>query len=67
VLVLGAFLMQFMCKGLGRYPAHITELSPIPCADSCRVRLSVRSADRGTVAWLEAVFAAHLSYAWRWR
>jgi len=65
-LVLGAFLMQFMVQGAwGVIPAHITELSPdsvrgfLPgFAYQCGVLIA------GTVAWIEAVFATHLSYAW---
>ena len=64
-LVLGAFLMQFMVQGAwGVIPAHITELSPdsvrgfLPgFAYQCGVLLA------SSVAYLEAVFAKHLSYA----
>jgi SHS family lactate transporter-like MFS transporter len=64
-LVLGAFLMQFMVQGAwGVIPAHITELSPdavrgfLPgFAYQCGVLLA------GSVAYLEALFAKHLSYA----
>lgn len=64
-LALGAFLMQFMVQGAwGVVPAHINELSPddvrgfLPgFAYQCGVLLA------STVAYLEAVFAAHLNYA----
>ena len=64
-LVLGAFLMQFMVQGAwGVIPAHITELSPdsvrgfLPgFAYQCGVLLA------GNVAYVEALFARHLSYA----
>jgi SHS family lactate transporter-like MFS transporter len=66
LLVVGAFLMQFMVQGAwGVIPAHITELSPdsvrgfLPgFAYQCGVLIA------GTVAWIEAAFAAHLTYAW---
>jgi SHS family lactate transporter-like MFS transporter len=65
LLVLGAFLMQFMVQGAwGVIPAHITELSPdsvrgfLPgFAYQCGVLLA------GSVAYLEAVFARHTTYA----
>ena len=65
LLVLGAFLMQFMVQGAwGVIPAHITELSPdsvrgfLPgFAYQCGVLLA------GSVAYIEAVFARHTSYA----
>jgi MFS transporter, SHS family, lactate transporter len=65
LLVVGAFLMQFMVQGAwGVIPAHITELSPdsvrgfLPgFAYQCGVLLA------GSVAYLEALFAKHLSYA----
>ncbi len=65
LLVLGAFLMQFMVQGAwGIIPAHITELSPdsvrgfLPgFAYQCGVLLA------GSVAYLEALFATHLNYA----
>ena len=64
-LVLGAFLMQFMVQGAwGVIPAHITELSPdsvrgfLPgFAYQCGVLLA------GSVAYVEALFAKHLTYA----
>jgi SHS family lactate transporter-like MFS transporter len=64
-LVGGAFLMQFMVQGAwGIIPAHITELSPdsvrgfLPgFAYQCGVLLA------GSVAYLEALLASHLSYA----
>src|SRR6266568_2030662 len=60
-----AFLMQFMVQGAwGVIPAHITELSPdavrgfLPgFAYQCGVLLA------GTVAYIEAVFAEHTTYA----
>ncbi len=65
LLVLGAFLMQFLIQGAwGVIPAHLTELSPdsvrgfLPgFAYQCGVLLG------GTVAYIEAVFAEHTSYA----
>jgi SHS family lactate transporter-like MFS transporter len=65
LLVLGAFLMQFMVQGAwGVIPAHITELSPDPVrgflpgfAYQCGVLLA------GSVAYIEAVFARHVSFA----
>jgi SHS family lactate transporter-like MFS transporter len=65
LLVVGAFLLQFMVQGAwGVVPAHITELSPdsvrgfLPgFAYQCGVALA------GTVAYLEAVFARHTSFA----
>jgi SHS family lactate transporter-like MFS transporter len=65
LLMLGAFLMQFMVQGAwGVIPAHITELSPdsvrgfLPgFAYQCGVLIA------GTVAYLEAVFARRMNYA----
>ncbi|HZT61347.1 MAG TPA: MFS transporter [Pyrinomonadaceae bacterium] len=65
LLVVGAFLMQFMVQGAwGVIPAHITELSPdsvrgfLPgFAYQCGVLIA------GTIATIEAVFAARTSYA----
>jgi SHS family lactate transporter-like MFS transporter len=65
LLVLGAFLMQFMVQGAwGVIPAHITELSPdsvrgfLPgFAYQCGVLLA------GGVAYIEAVFAQQTSFA----
>ena len=65
LLVTGAFLMQFMVQGAwGVIPAHITELSPdsvrgfLPgFAYQCGVLIA------GSIAYIEAVFAAHTSYA----
>jgi len=65
LLVVGAFLMQFMVQGAwGVIPAHITELSPdsvrgfLPgFAYQCGVFIA------GTVAYLEALFATHMTYA----
>jgi SHS family lactate transporter-like MFS transporter len=66
LLPLGAFLMQFMVQGAwGVIPAHLTELSPdavrgfLPgFAYQCGVLVA------GSVAYLEALFAARLSYTW---
>ncbi len=64
LLVAGAFLMQFMVQGAwGVIPAHITELSP----DNVRGFLpgfayQVGVMFAGSVAYIEAVFAAHTSY-----
>jgi MFS transporter, SHS family, lactate transporter len=65
LLMLGAFLMQFMVQGAwGVIPAHITELSPdsvrgfLPgFAYQCGVLIA------GTVGYLEAVFARRMNYA----
>jgi MFS transporter, SHS family, lactate transporter len=65
LLVLGAFLMQFMVQGAwGVIPAHITELSPdsvrgfLPgFAYQCGVLLA------GGIAYVEAVFARYTSFA----
>lgn len=65
LLVLGAFLIQFMVQGAwGVIPAHITELSPdsvrgfLPgFAYQCGVFLA------GGVAYIEALFARHMSFA----
>jgi SHS family lactate transporter-like MFS transporter len=65
LLVLGAFLMQFMVQGAwGVVPAHLTELSPdsvrgfLPgFAYQCGVLLA------GSVAYIETVFARHTSFA----
>jgi SHS family lactate transporter-like MFS transporter len=65
LLVAGGFLMQFMVQGAwGVIPAHLTELSPdsvrgfLPgFAYQCGVLLA------GTVAYIEAIFAQHMSYA----
>jgi SHS family lactate transporter-like MFS transporter len=62
---MGAFLMQFMVQGAwGIIPAHITELSPdsvrgfLPgFAYQCGVLLA------GSVAYIEALFAQHRTYA----
>jgi SHS family lactate transporter-like MFS transporter len=66
ILILGAFGMQFMVQGAwGVIPAHITELSPdsvrgfLPgFAYQCGVLVA------GTVAYIEALFAARLTYTW---
>src|SRR5205809_6783028 len=65
LLVLGAFLMQFMVQGAwGVIPAHITELSPdsvrgfLPgLAYQCGVLLA------SSIAYIEAVFARRTIYA----
>jgi SHS family lactate transporter-like MFS transporter len=65
LLVVGAFLLQFMVQGAwGIIPAHITELSPdavrgfLPgFAYQCGVLLA------GSVGYLEAIFAERMSYA----
>jgi SHS family lactate transporter-like MFS transporter len=65
LLVTGAFLLQFMVQGAwGVIPAHITELSPdsvrgfLPgFAYQCGVLLA------SSVAYIEALFAEHTSYA----
>jgi MFS transporter, SHS family, lactate transporter len=65
LLVTGAFLMQFCVQGAwGVIPAHLSELSPNQIrgfmpgfAYQCGVLLA------GSVAYLEAVFAEHVSYA----
>jgi SHS family lactate transporter-like MFS transporter len=65
LLVLGAFLMQFMVQGAwGVIPAHITELSP----DSVRGFLPGFAYQCGallasSVAYIEAVVARRTSYA----
>ena len=66
LLALGAFAMQFMVQGAwGVIPAHITELSPdgvrgfLPgFAYQCGVLIA------GSIATIEAVIAARLSYSW---
>ncbi len=65
LLVLGAFLIQFMVQGAwGVIPAHLSELSPdsvrgfLPgFAYQCGVLLA------GSVAYIEATLAEHTSYA----
>lgn len=65
LLMLGAFLMQFMVQGAwGVIPAHITELTPdsvrgfLPgFAYQCGVLIA------GSVAYLEAIFARRMNYA----
>jgi len=65
LLAVGAFLIQFMVQGAwGIIPAHLTELSPdsvrgfLPgFAYQCGVLLA------GSVAYIEALFAARTSYA----
>ncbi len=66
LLVLGAFLMQFMVQGAwGVIPAHITELSP----DSVRGLLPGLAYQCGVLVasllpYAEAAAAARFSYAW---
>ncbi len=65
LLVLGAFFMQFFVQGAwGVIPAHLSELSPnqvrgfLPgFAYQCGVLIA------GSVGYLEAAFAEHMSYA----
>jgi SHS family lactate transporter-like MFS transporter len=65
LLIVGAFLLQFMVQGAwGIIPAHLSELSPdsvrgfLPgFAYQCGVLLA------GSVAYIEAVFAERMSYA----
>ena len=65
VLVAGAFLMQFFVQGAwGIIPAHITELSPdavrgfLPgFAYQCGMLVA------GSVGYLQALAATHVSYA----
>jgi SHS family lactate transporter-like MFS transporter len=65
LLVVGAFLLQFMVQGAwGIIPAHLSELSPdsvrgfLPgFAYQCGVLLA------GSVAYIEAILAEHTSYA----
>jgi MFS transporter, SHS family, lactate transporter len=65
LLIVGAFLIQFMVQGAwGVIPAHLSELSPdsvrgfLPgFAYQCGVLLA------GSVAYIEAVLAEHTSYA----
>jgi SHS family lactate transporter-like MFS transporter len=65
LLILGAFLMQFMVQGAwGVIPAHLAELSP----DSVRAFLpgfayQTASVLAGTVVYIEAVFAQKTSYS----
>jgi SHS family lactate transporter-like MFS transporter len=65
LLVMGAFMLQFMVQGAwGVVPAHINELAP----DSVRGFLpgfayQCGVAVAGSVAYIEAVFAARFSYA----
>jgi SHS family lactate transporter-like MFS transporter len=65
LLVVGGFAMQFMVQGAwGVIPAHINELAP----DSVRGFLpgfayQCGVAVAGTVAYIEAIFADHMTYA----
>jgi len=64
LLIIGAFLLQFMVQGAwGIIPAHLSELSPdsvrgfLPgFAYQCGVLLA------GSVAYIEAIFAERMSY-----
>src|SRR5205814_10037905 len=65
LLVVGAFLMQFLVQGAwGVIPAHLTELSPDSVRGflpgfgyQCGVLLA------GSVAYIEALFARRMTYA----
>jgi MFS transporter, SHS family, lactate transporter len=65
LLIIGAFLMQFMVQGAwGVIPAHLSELSPdsvrgfLPgFAYQCGVLIS------GSIVYVQALFAEHFSYA----
>ena len=65
LLVVGAFLMQFAVQGAwGVIPAHLAELTP----DRVRAFLPGFAYQSGgviasTVVYLEALYAAHTSYA----
>ncbi len=65
LLIVGAFLMQFMVQGAwGVVPAHLSELSP----DSVRGFLPGFAYQCGvlfssTIVWIQASLAEHLSYA----
>ena len=65
LLAVGAFLLQFMVQGAwGVIPAHINELAP----DNVRGFLPGFAYQCGnlissTIGYLEAIYAAHLSYA----
>src|ERR1041385_1970515 len=65
LLMTGAFMLQFMVQGAwGVVPVHINELAP----DSVRGFLpgfayQCGVAVAGTVAYIEAVFADHMTYA----
>jgi MFS transporter, SHS family, lactate transporter len=65
MLAVGAFLLQFMVQGAwGVIPAHINELSP----DNVRgflpgVAYQFGNLISSTIGYLEAIYAAHLSYA----
>src|SRR5262249_16877294 len=65
LLIVGAFLMQFMVQGAwGVIPAHLSELSP----DSVRgflpgFRYQGGVLVAGSVAYIEAVFAGRTSYS----
>ena len=65
MLILGAFLLQFMVQGAwGVIPAHITELSPdsvrgfLPgFAYQCGVLLA------GSIGWIQSLLKGHTTYA----
>jgi SHS family lactate transporter-like MFS transporter len=65
LLILGAFLMQFMVQGAwGVIPAHLSELSPDSVRGflpgfgyQCGVLIS------GSIVYIQAAFAEHMSYA----
>jgi SHS family lactate transporter-like MFS transporter len=65
LLFVGAFLMQFFVQGAwGVIPAHLSEMSPNEVrgfmpgfAYQCGVLIA------GSIAYLEAAFAEHMSYA----
>jgi SHS family lactate transporter-like MFS transporter len=65
LLILGAFLIQFMVQGAwGVIPAHLAELSP----DSVRALLpglayQTGGVIAGSVGYIEATYAQHTSYA----
>ena len=65
LLILGAFLMQFMVQGAwGVIPAHLSELSP----DSVRALLpglAYQTAGilSGSIGFIQAIYAARTSYA----
>ena len=65
LIIVGAFIMQFMVQGAwGIIPAHLSELSP----NSVRGFLpgfayQVGVLLAGSVAYLEALFAEHMSYS----
>jgi len=66
VIVLGAFLMQFMVQGAwGIVPAHINELAPNALRGffpGLAYQLGMLFAS--TIVYAEALFGEHFSYAW---